>query len=106
MNESPPSDLRACTCHPDDRPPICQHRYAASECKAAYEWLGQDLWLGAEIKRLTHERDKLIAALHNSTEYAVPEIARLRAALTDALGFIQHSDGGAVIAERIREALR
>ena len=27
---------RDCTCHPDDRPPTCQHRYAASECQEAY----------------------------------------------------------------------
>jgi hypothetical protein len=25
-----------CTCHPDDRPAICQRRFAASECVAAY----------------------------------------------------------------------
>jgi hypothetical protein len=25
-----------CTCHPDDRPPICLRRFAASECVAAY----------------------------------------------------------------------
>jgi hypothetical protein len=25
-----------CTCHPDDRPPICLRRHAASECVAAY----------------------------------------------------------------------
>jgi hypothetical protein len=27
---------RACTCHPDDKPPVpCARRYALSECKAA-----------------------------------------------------------------------
>lgn len=25
---------RSCTCHPDDAPTPCQHRYAASECQA------------------------------------------------------------------------
>jgi hypothetical protein len=28
---------RECTCHPDDAPPVCQHRYAASLCQASYE---------------------------------------------------------------------
>lgn len=27
---------RICTCNPDDRPPVCQMRYAASECMEAY----------------------------------------------------------------------
>lgn len=27
---------RPCTCHPDDRPPTCQRRYAAHECRAAH----------------------------------------------------------------------
>ena len=31
------TEPRSCTCHPDERPPVCQHRYAFSECKAAYE---------------------------------------------------------------------
>lgn len=26
-----------CTCHPDDRPPVCQRRYAAGECRAAWD---------------------------------------------------------------------
>lgn len=27
----------ACTCHPQDAPPVCQHRYALTECLAQYE---------------------------------------------------------------------
>lgn len=27
---------RPCTCHPTERPPICQHRYATRECQDAY----------------------------------------------------------------------
>lgn len=27
---------RPCTCHPDDRPPVCMHRYAANECIETY----------------------------------------------------------------------
>ncbi len=27
---------RPCTCHPQDRPPICMHRYALSECLDTY----------------------------------------------------------------------
>lgn len=39
---------RTCTCHPDDRPPVCQRRYGAHEC--------QDAWrafvaLGTETSR-------------------------------------------------------
>lgn len=30
------SDKRACTCHPEDAPPIpCPHKYALSDCRAA-----------------------------------------------------------------------
>lgn len=29
-------DQRPCTCHPGDRPPICQHRYGARDCQDAY----------------------------------------------------------------------
>jgi hypothetical protein len=36
---------RSCTCHRDDRPAVCQHRYAATECQAAY------LQSDAEVKR-------------------------------------------------------
>lgn len=28
---------KPCTCHPDDRPPVCQHRYALQECRDTYE---------------------------------------------------------------------
>lgn len=24
--------MRPCTCHPDERPPVCQYRYALSDC--------------------------------------------------------------------------
>lgn len=30
------SNESVCTCHPTDRPPICQHRYGARECQDAY----------------------------------------------------------------------
>lgn len=30
---------RECTCHSDDRPPACMHRYAASDCQRAYREL-------------------------------------------------------------------
>ena len=33
---SPEDELKACTCHPDDRPPECQHRYVASVCIGAW----------------------------------------------------------------------
>jgi len=36
QSEVVPSNQRVCTCHPTDRPPICQHRYAATECQDAY----------------------------------------------------------------------
>ena len=29
-------ETRPCTCHPDDRPPFCQQKYAASECQQAF----------------------------------------------------------------------
>lgn len=57
-----------CTCHPDDRPPVCQRRYAAGECiaAAAAREAGllarrtaledakaalKDLWFGDEVAR-------------------------------------------------------
>jgi hypothetical protein len=39
------TDTRQCTCHPDDRPTVCQKQYAASECQkqasteAAQGWM-------------------------------------------------------------------
>lgn len=27
---------RSCTCHPDERPPVCQQKYAFSECMAIF----------------------------------------------------------------------
>lgn len=31
-------DLRSCTCDQADRPPDCQHHYAASVCQATYRF--------------------------------------------------------------------
>lgn len=33
-------EQRPCTCHPDYRPPVCQRRYAASECREFYRLFG------------------------------------------------------------------
>lgn len=31
---------KPCTCHPGERPPICQRRYAASECRQSFnDWI-------------------------------------------------------------------
>src|ERR1700722_5355364 len=67
-------DQRPCTCHPDDRPPVCQHRYGARECQDAYraslemrtskdvvqqlrDWYEEE-WINGN--RLTHERAMLL----------------------------------------------
>ena len=41
------SDTRSCTCHPDDRPPVCQHLYAASECLHAWTVSERDRYRAA-----------------------------------------------------------
>lgn len=33
---------RRCTCHPDDRPAVCQHKYALSDCRHADEIRAKD----------------------------------------------------------------
>ena len=46
---------RPCTCHPDDRPPVCHHRYATSECQMVEAT--QQRWLTASTTlRLLLER--------------------------------------------------
>ncbi len=37
-------ERRQCTCHPDDRPITCQHKYAARDCQSEFDrWkLAQD----------------------------------------------------------------
>lgn len=36
QNPARQSNMRGCTCHPDDNPPVpCAQRYALSECRAA-----------------------------------------------------------------------
>lgn len=32
----PTPEKRFCTCHPDDRPPICQQKFASHDCQASY----------------------------------------------------------------------
>lgn len=38
IDQETESEVRPCTCHPDDNPPIpCAQKYALSECKASVE---------------------------------------------------------------------
>lgn len=52
------TEARTCTCHPDDQPPVCQRRYAASECQKAY-WIavGEEMARG---KTVTDDLAKLV----------------------------------------------
>lgn len=42
------TEARPCTCHPEDRPTICQRQYAASECQASAQAPEvSDAWIDA-----------------------------------------------------------
>lgn len=51
-------DARACTCHPDDNPPVpCPRRYALSECRAAVAQQGEAVALADALERLHDRRE-------------------------------------------------
>jgi hypothetical protein len=54
--------VRSCTCHPDDRSPVCQRKYAANACQQAY-MSENNAQLTAEVIRL---REALETILHLS----------------------------------------
>lgn len=45
--------VRPCTCHPDDAPVPCQHRYAATECQAAAARLDDNPYPPGDVGTLT-----------------------------------------------------
>jgi hypothetical protein len=44
---------RDCTCHPDDRPPVCQHLYAAGDCMKSYA-LSRDEYATKRARAAAH----------------------------------------------------
>lgn len=65
-------DERVCTCHPDDRPPVCQHRYGARECQDAYRSdtrLPYNSRYSRQVKLQLGDLERLLFALAAADDY-------------------------------------
>jgi len=63
-----PMQQRPCTCHPDDSPNPCQHKYAASECAEA----ARQQWTEAELDILRARGKPLPAAINKIVAAPTP----------------------------------